>query len=156
MDNSDPGFSVTGTWPLSTSIPGYYGSNYQVHAANGVPPTAISADNTDGAAVGTWPTSTSVGGYYGANYQTHAAGTGANTFTWTLSVPTTGTYEVYARWTAYPNRATNAKYSITHSAGTDVVTVNQQANTATWQLLGTYTFDAGQRPSRSRMTPMAM
>ena len=114
-----------------------------MHAANGVPPTAISADNTDGAAVGTWPTSTSVGGYYGANYQTHAAGTGANTFTWTLSVPTTGTYEVYARWTAYPNRATNAKYSITHSAGTDVVTVNQQANTATWQLLGTYTFDAG-------------
>jgi len=69
----------------------------------------------------------------------NAAGTGTNTFTWTANVATAGTYEVYARWTAYPNRATNAKYTITHSGGSDLVTVNQQANTATWQLLGTYT-----------------
>jgi len=143
VDNSDPGFSVTGSWPTSTSVSGYYGTNYQVHAANGVPPTAIAADNTDGSAVGTWPTSTSVGGYYGTNYQTHAAGTGANTFTWTLNVATAGTYEVYARWTAYPNRASNAKYTINHSGGSDVVTVDQQATSATWQLLGTYNFDAG-------------
>ncbi|MGH7732583.1 MAG: RHS repeat-associated core domain-containing protein, partial [Gemmatimonadales bacterium] len=143
VDNSDAGFSASGTWPLSTSIPGYLGANYQVHAANGAPPTALAADNSDGTVVGTWPVSTSVGGFYGTNYQTHSAGGGANSFTWTLNVATAGTYEVYARWTAYPNRATNAKYSIAHAGGTDLVTVNQQANTATWQLLGTYTFDAG-------------
>jgi len=143
VDNSDSGFSVTGTWPLSTSVSGYYGSNYQVHEPNSVPPTAIAADNSTGTAVGTWPTSNSVGGYYGTNYATHAAGTGTNGFTWTLNVVTAGTYEVYARWTAYPNRATNAKYTVAHSGGSDLVTVNQQANTATWQLLGTYTFDAG-------------
>ena len=50
---------------------------------------------------------------------------------------------MYARWTAYPNRASNAKYAVTHSGGQDTVTVSQQANTGTWQLLGTYSFDAG-------------
>jgi RHS repeat-associated protein len=143
LDNASAAFTTVGTWPSSTSTAGYYCTNYQVHEANGVPPAAIAADNSSGTAVGTWPASTSVSGYYGTNYQTHAAGTGTNTFTWTLNVATAGTYEVYARWTAYPNRATNAKYTVTYSGGSDTVTMNQQANTATWQLLGTYSFDAG-------------
>ncbi|MEA3478198.1 MAG: GDSL-type esterase/lipase family protein, partial [Bacteroidota bacterium] len=29
VDNTDPGFSTSGTWPHSSSIPGYYGSDYQ-------------------------------------------------------------------------------------------------------------------------------
>lgn len=143
VDNTDAGFSVTGTWPASTSVAGYVGTNYAVHAANGEPPTAIVADNTTGTALGTWPTSTSVSGYYGANYQPHAAGTGAETFTWTLNVATAGTYEVYARWTAHPNRASNAKYTVTHAAGQDTVTLDQQMNSASWQLIGTYSFNAG-------------
>ena len=35
IDNTDAGFSVTGTWPASTSVTGYQGSNYQTHEANG-------------------------------------------------------------------------------------------------------------------------
>ncbi len=87
MDNTDAGFSVTGTWPLSTAVSGYLGTNYQVHEANGPEPTAIVVDNTAGTAVGTWAASTSVTGYYATNYQVHAAGTGADSFTWTPTIP---------------------------------------------------------------------
>src|SRR5262249_19745586 len=82
-------------------------------------------------------------GYYGTNYQTHAAGTGANGFTWSLNVPASGTYNVYARWTQHPNRATNAKYTVNSSSGSNVVSVNQEAGGGQWELLGTYTLNAG-------------
>jgi hypothetical protein len=121
VDNASSGFSVTGTWPASTSVPGHVGSNYQVHAANGEPPSAVVADNASGSATGTWPVSTSVSGYVGANYQVHSGGTGANVFAWTLAVPTAGTYQAYARWTQHPNRATNAKYTVNHASGSQVV-----------------------------------
>jgi RHS repeat-associated protein len=143
VDNTDAGFSVTGTWASSTSVSGYLGSNYQHHYANGAPPTAVVADNLSGSFSGTWPTSTSVGGYYAANYQHHVAGTGVDSFTWTLNVPSAGTYEAYARWTQHPNRASNAKYTVNHAGGSDIVNVNQELGGGSWQLLGTYSFNAG-------------
>ena len=143
VDNTDAGFTVTGTWPLSTAVPGYLGANYQVHEANGPEPTAIVVDNTAGTAVGTWAASTAVSGYYATNYQVHAAGTGADSFTWTPTIPVSGSYQVYARWTAHPNRSTHATYTVNHAAGATAVTVNQEANGGTWQLLGTFTLDAG-------------
>lgn len=97
VDNTDAGFSVTGTWPVSTAIGGYLGANYQVHSANGEEPSAIVVDNLAGSFTGTWAASTSVGGYFGSNYQHHPAGTGLDSFTWTPSIPTTGSYKVYAR-----------------------------------------------------------
>jgi len=143
VDNTDPGFSVTGTWTSSTSVGGYLGSNYQHHFANGEPPTAVVADNLAGSFTGTWPTSTSVSGYYATNYQHHAAGAGADSFTWTLTVPSNGTYEVYARWSQHPNRASNAKYTVNHAGGASVVSVNQEQGGGSWQLLGTYSFNTG-------------
>ena len=143
VDNTDAGFSVTGTWPTSTSVGGYLGTNYQVRAANGEEPSAIIVDNTAGTAVGTWATSTSVGGYFGANYQHHPAGAGANSFTWTPAIPSTGTYKVYARWTQHPNRSIQATYTVNHAGGSTAVTVNQEANGGSWQLLGTFSLNAG-------------
>jgi len=143
VDNTDAGFSTTGTWSASTSVGGYLGTNYQHHYANGEPPAGVVADNSQGTAVGTWNASTSVGGYYGTNYQAHAAGSGTESFTWTLAVPTAGTYEVYARWTQHPNRASDAKYTVNHAGGASQVSVNQEMGGGSWQLLGTYTFDAG-------------
>ena len=52
-----------------------------------------------------------------------------------------GEYQVYANWTAHANRASNAKYTISHTAGNDTLEVNQQQNGGDWQLLGTYTLD---------------
>jgi RHS repeat-associated protein len=143
VDNGGAGFSVTGNWPSSTSVSGYLGSSYQVHAANGEPPSALIADNTSGTATGTWPASSSVAGHIGTNYQVHAAGTGANVFTWTLAVPIAGTYQAYARWTQHPNRATNAKYTVNHASGSQVVTMNMEAGGGQWNLLGSFDFASG-------------
>ncbi len=144
VDNTDPEFSVTGTWPTSTVVSGFFGSNYQHHFANGDEPSAIIVDNPNGTATGTWPTSTHTSGFFGANYQFHATGTGSNTFTWTPVIPSSDSYNVYARWTAHPNRASDAKYTVTHAGGNTVVTVNQKQNNGIWMLLGTFTMDSGQ------------
>ena len=73
----------------------------------------------------------------------HAAGTGADSFTWTPTIPAGGSYQVYARWTAHPNRSTHATYTVNHAAGATAVTVNQEADGGRRQLLGTFTLDAG-------------
>ncbi|MEO3430526.1 hypothetical protein AAFN88_16830 [Pelagibius sp. CAU 1746] len=48
--------------------------------------------------------------------------------TWTPSLPSSGSYQVYAKWTAEETRATDARYSIVHSGGTAAVSVNQRAH----------------------------
>jgi hypothetical protein len=104
-------------------------------------------DNNDTAytsAVGTWSFSTSVSGYYGTNYQTRAAGTGNYKFNWMPVITTSGTYEVYARWTAGSNRADNAKYTVTNHTGSMLpVQVNQKLNNGVWVSLGKYSFITG-------------
>ncbi|MDP2923941.1 MAG: xanthan lyase, partial [Candidatus Omnitrophota bacterium] len=81
---------------------------------------------------------------YGTNYQYRFAGTGTNKFTWLPTITTSGTYEVFARWTSYSNRATNAKYTITNHTGSSApVEVNQQANNGVWMSLGKHSFQAG-------------
>ena len=145
VDNADAGYSVTGTWPVSTAVAGYLGANYRTHAANGEPPTAIVIDNESAAtsATGVWPAGTSVGGFLGTGYQSHAAGTGSSAFTWNFPVAQAASYQVHARWTAHPNRATNATYTLASASGNVAVSVNQQVNGGAWQLLGTFAFNAG-------------
>ncbi|MCP4942950.1 MAG: hypothetical protein GY924_13340, partial [Planctomycetaceae bacterium] len=63
-----------------------------------------------------------------------------NRFVWHLNIPVTGEYEVFARWTAHPNRANDAVYAIAHDAGDTSVTVNQQQNGAQWNSLGRFNF----------------
>ncbi len=82
-----------------------------------------------------------------------SAGTGADSFTWTPTIPVSGSYQVYARWTAHPNRSTHATYTVNHAAGATAVTVNQEANGGTWQLLGTFTLDAGTGQQRGADRP---
>ena len=75
--------------------------------------------------MGTWPVSTSVSGYIGTDYQVHAAGSGANTFTWTLAVPAAGTYQAYARWTQHPEPGDQCPVPVNHAGGATVVTQGQ-------------------------------
>jgi len=65
-----------------------------------------------------------------------------NSVTWQPSIAQPGSYEVYARWTAHPNRADNAPYTITHADGSTTVTVNQRQNGGQWNLLGVFTLNA--------------
>ena len=113
------------------------------------PPTAgeIIVDNTDTARVtvtGAWTSSTATAGYYGTDYLHDGnAGQGTKSVRFAPALSQAGQYQVYARWTAHANRATNARYDIIHSTGTASVTMNQQANGGAWILLGTHQFSAG-------------
>src|SRR6185295_4175036 len=70
-------------------------------------------------------------------------GAAPSTATWTPNVAQAGQYQVYARWTASSNRATDATYTVTHAAGETAVAVNQRANGGAWNLLGTFTLGPG-------------
>src|SRR5437764_15191042 len=86
-------------------------------------------DNSDAGvqARGKWATTTTTGGFYGADYLFRTAGDGSSTVVWPLpSNAAAGRYEVFARWSSGPNRATDATYQVTSNSGTAPVTVNQQ------------------------------
>jgi RHS repeat-associated protein len=106
-------------------------------------PPDIILDNPQAVFTGTWPTATSLQGFYGSNYRTNTKGSGKDKAVWTPTVPTTGSYQVYARWVAASTHASNAPFAIKHSSGTTTVAVNQRTNGGQWILLGTYTFNAG-------------
>jgi len=109
------------------------------------PPVAeVIVDNgTSGyTASANWTTTSSTAGYYGSNYQFRSTEAISDQAAWTTALPSDGSYQVYARWTAGTNRAASAAYSIVHSGGTATVSVNQQANNGAWVLLGTYNFTA--------------
>jgi RHS repeat-associated protein len=61
-------------------------------------------------------------------------------FAWTPTIPTSGSYDVYARWVAASANAGAADYVVTHASGTSTVSVNQKQNGGQWVKLGTYSF----------------
>nr|AXR85425.1 xanthan lyase [Paenibacillus nanensis] len=109
--------------------------------------TTVIVDNADAAGVtkvGTWTGTNTQTDRYGADY-IHDGNTGKGTksVTFTPNVPISGTYQVYMMWAAHTNRATNVPVDVTHSGGTATLNVNQQGNGGVWNLLGTYSFNAG-------------
>lgn len=102
------------------------------------------ADATGVALTGTWLASTATPGFYGLDYlHDENTGKGTKSVRFTPTLETAGTYEVFARWVAHTNRATNARYDILHSGGTATVRKNQRENNGVWVSLGSYTFAAG-------------
>ena len=88
---------------------------------------------------GEWATSTVSGGFIGSGYRYRVAGDGSSSVTWLLPASASaGTYEVFARWTSGPNRASNATYVVTHAAGTASITVDQRSKGGDWQSLGSF------------------
>jgi len=80
------------------------------------------------------------------------------TATFTPDLPEAGTYKVYAWWNCWTGRDTNAKITVTHQGGSDVIYRNQSADVddvpvcygppdlpccGQWILIGTYSFAAG-------------
>ena len=123
---------------------GESGNSTQVSAT----PQAITIvkDNLDGTGItltGTWSASTTTPGYYGSNYLHDGNAHGGKSVRFSPTITTAGNYEVYARWPAASNRATNATFDVNHATGTSTSTKNQQQNNNTWVSLGTYLFNAG-------------
>ncbi|MET8232186.1 DNRLRE domain-containing protein [Micromonospora sp. NPDC005298] len=107
---------------------------------------SVVVDNSDFnnvSASGTWTTANTATGRYGTSYATRPAGAGANTFTWQLNVPQSGTYEVFAQYPQLNGAAVDAKFTVSHSGGAATKTVNQSANAGTWVSLGSYSFTEG-------------
>lgn len=99
---------------------------------------------------GTWKSSTGVAGYYGSNYLTQSTGpVDAAAVRYTPSIPGDDSYEVLVSYTADPNRASAAPYTVHHADGATTVTVNQkvrgvpETRGGEWVSLGTFTFKAG-------------
>ena len=101
IDNSDPGFSTTGSW---------WASSYENPYGQG----SLGSNINEG-----------------------------STATWIPNLPQIGTWEVYVWWTAGPQRANDATYTISHAQGSNQVEVNQLQNGGQWNLLGAYTFNTG-------------
>ena len=106
---------------------------------------AVVVDNTSGGftASSNWFASTSVAGYYGTNYHARATASVSDPATWSATLPSDGSYKVYARWTTGSNRATAAPFIVYHSGGSTTVNMNQQSNNGTWVLLGTFNMYQG-------------
>ena len=75
---------------------------------------------------------------------------------WTPRIPSSGYYNVYLRWTAGWNRATNAKVTINTAWGQQVKYVNQQANGGYWYYLGRYYMNSGYYPGSGSVAIHAM
>lgn len=108
---------------------------------NAAAPGAIVVTDSDATGVsiaGTWYASTVTPGYVGANYlQDGNTGKGQKAVRFTPTIPVTGSYNVYLRWTSNTNRATNVPVDVTSASGTTTYTVNQQANGGVWVKLNT-------------------
>lgn len=106
---------------------------------------AIIVDNADSSGIGvtgSWTTATGQG-YNNSVLFRSGGGTGSNYVTFTPNITTAGNYSVYARWSAYTNRVTNAPFTVYYNGGNQTITENQQLNGDTWVLLGTWNFAAG-------------
>src|SRR6266545_6409359 len=121
--------------------------------ALGIPPTTVSADelivdnSSPGVQVaGPWTGTALTSGFAGGDYLYRPASAGDATVFWPFpSTATGGRYEVFARWTSGPNRASNALYWIASEAGTVSLTRNQQSNGGSWQSLGSFDFTPGRQ-----------
>jgi RHS repeat-associated protein len=64
----------------------------------------------------------------------------AEKFTWKPTIPSSGSYDVYARWVTSSANTGSATYTVTHAGGSTNVIVNQKQNGGTWVRLGAYSF----------------
>lgn len=105
----------------------------------------VIVDNQDSGftSTGTWSES-SAQNYY-PEYNNSSLYSYTGTARWTPNLPAAGTYNVYAYWGYAGSRTDQAQYTIHHTGGDSTVTKNHniQTEAGRWQLLGTYTFDAG-------------
>ncbi len=98
-----------------------------------------------------WPSGAN-SGFSGTSYLYAATGPPLRSCTFTPVIPVAGTYKVFMSWVQSSNRATNAKVTITHSTGSEVIYVNQTLDpdgnspAGGFKDLGTWTFPAGSLP----------
>ncbi len=98
-------------------------------------------DNGDGRTsfTGDWALSSAPNPYEGASLWSRDN----TTFTWNFTPSASGMYDVSMWWTEWSSRSAAIPVDIQYAGGTARVTINQLQNGGKWNLLGTYTFNAG-------------
>lgn len=110
-------------------------------ATNGI---ILDQDTIPGTAnSGGWSAGANAGGWNGNYLLDGAANKGLRWVSYSPTLPTNGTYEVYAWWVEASNRATNTVYDIIHPGGTNRILVNQKVSSGGWFKLLTTNFNAG-------------
>ncbi len=98
--------------------------------------------------VGNWELPDEIyGSPWEGSYHRHwGGGDGSETFSWYISIPESGVYDVQAHWVAGENRNDNVQYIVEHAEGEDEVFVDQTDMDldATWVSLGEYVFEEGE------------
>ena len=116
----------------------------------------VIVDSTDAEVVGKWKNSTSVGRYVGSDYiHDDKAGKGEKSVKYTVMLPETGRYEVFASYSAGDNRASKVPYRIRHRGGETVATINQRkkpSRDGLMESLGIFEFDHQEKVSVLLMT----
>jgi hypothetical protein len=98
----------------------------------------IILDNTSSqvAYSGSWTSGNSATGAYQTTYDYASTSPGGTyTATYTPNFPNAGYYDIYVRYPASSNRATNAPWLVSYQGGSTNVIVNQQVNGGGWQVI---------------------
>ncbi|VAW84407.1 hypothetical protein MNBD_GAMMA16-2021, partial [hydrothermal vent metagenome] len=111
----------------------------ELHTVNN---DSIVVDNDDAGTsfTGEWKVSAATG-YYGSD---SLYGRNGASYKWKTSLPASGYYYVYMRWTYFSNRSDTAPVTVVHDDGRSSLSVNQLKNSESWNLLGTYHFSVNQ------------
>lgn len=133
-----PGTGYTVASPASTTI---------TIEDDDVPGPEVILDNASSTGVsysGTWTSSTVNPDYWGWNYYHDGnTGKGSKSVRFTPNLPSAGTYQVYIWYPARVDYASGVPVDVLHADGTTTVTVDQKVNGGMWNLLGTFSFNAG-------------
>jgi glucose/arabinose dehydrogenase len=114
---------------------------FTVGAGTGGSEIVIDNGQVGTSATGQWCVSAATN-FFGSN-SLYSCGSAQDTYRWTPSIPSSGTYNVYVWWTSHANRSTAVPISVVHANGTTTTSFNQQVGGGQWVLHGQYTFNAG-------------
>ncbi len=96
--------------------------------------------NTNG-----WVSSTNGTGFRGFDFlHDNGSNKGTMSVTYTPDFPANARYEVFVRWGAGSNNATNTPFTVNYDGGSTTITMNQKSSAGIWRRLGTFNFRAGQ------------
>tara|TARA_R110002096_G_scaffold4501_38_gene21298 strand:+ start:3441 stop:4028 length:588 start_codon:yes stop_codon:yes gene_type:complete len=107
----------------------------------------IVIDETEAVLKGQWQYSTHTPPYVGIGYlHDRKSGKGEKSVTWTVELPSSGTWEVRVSHCTNIRRATNTPVTIHHADGIETVVINQQEvpeHDHLFRSLGKFRFEAG-------------
>lgn len=91
-----------------------------------------------------WVSSTNGNGFRGFDF-IHDNGTnkGQLSVTYRPEIPAAARYEVFVRWAASPDNATNTPFTVNYDGGSTTLTMNQRSSAGLWRRLGTFNFKGG-------------